>query len=106
MTPEERKQFLLDGHGWEIDEGWHGLVHELIQRLLNSGWDGDIHQIKEKFGGLRFYVGEASIQMHDLIDVYEELSFTICERCGAPGKVRSTGWIKTLCDLHAEQKDD
>jgi hypothetical protein len=27
-----------------------------------------------------------------------------CEECGKPGKSRKSGWIKTLCDEHEEER--
>lgn len=64
-----------------------------------------IVQIKEKFGGLRFYVGfgemsgELMAKVNGAIQLAESLSYSICEKCGAPGETRSTGYyIRTLCD--------
>ena len=37
-------------------------------------------------------------EMYDLIEEAETKSATICEDCGKPGKLRSGGWIRTLCD--------
>jgi hypothetical protein len=55
-------------------------------------------QIKEKFGGLRFYMTHATDKMYDLINEAERKSYTTCEVCGAPGEERGGGWIRTLCD--------
>jgi len=55
-------------------------------------------QVKEKFGGLRFYIGSGNTEIFGMIRMAEEISFKICEECGSPGKNRSGGWIKTLCD--------
>ncbi len=27
-----------------------------------------------------------------------------CEECGAPGEMRSGGWVKTLCDKHEAER--
>ena len=59
--------------------------------------DTYIFQIKEKFGGLRFYV-DGTTELLDFIDEMEAKSLTICEKCGKPGKPREGGWILTLCD--------
>lgn len=55
-------------------------------------------QVKEKFGGLRFYIGSGNTEIFGMIRMAEEISFKICEECGSPGKNRGGGWIKTLCD--------
>jgi hypothetical protein len=81
-----------------VDPGWVPIVDKLITELLALGWDGDLHQVKEKFGGLRFYVGAATPEMIKLIHAAEVETFTICEGCGKPGVQRTGGWIKTLCD--------
>lgn len=57
-------------------------------------------QIKEKFGGLRFYIGFASKEQHEIIWYTESISNYICEKCGARGKHRPSGWVKTLCNQH------
>lgn len=97
---------LLAKHGLpyagDVGTGWLLLVEELIVGLKAIGWDGDLHQIKEKFGELRFYVGDATIEMNALIDAAEEKSRAVCEECGADGKTRTDAlWIRTLCDEHA-----
>lgn len=65
----------------------------------------EILQIKEKFGGLRFYVGEVPANLYfrvnNAISLAEAASFATCEECGEPGKRRGGGWIRTLCDAHA-----
>jgi hypothetical protein len=91
--------------GIECDEGWASLYQPLIDRCQAEGVA--VYQIKEKFGGLRFYVGEASFDLLDAIDEAEEKSFTICEKCGEPGKLTSVrGWMKTLCEKHSAHEDD
>jgi hypothetical protein len=55
-------------------------------------------QVKEKFGGLRFYTNGTSDEIHKLISEYESKSYATCEDCGKPGKSRGSGWIRTLCD--------
>ena len=80
-----------------VGPGWAGLVKEGFDLCLKNGWR--IYQIKEKFGGLRFYTDE------DLDDIEDE-SYTICEECGEPGKPRPGGWIKTRCDKCFEEASD
>ena len=58
-------------------------------------------QVKEKFGGLRFYVQAATDKHHQYITFAESMSYRICELCGAEGKTYTDGWHTTLCDIHA-----
>lgn len=92
--------------GIECDDGWRPLLNELIEDLKKLGWDGDIHQVKEKFGGLRFYIGRGSDEIFDRIHKAENDSYKICEVCGEPGTMRNTGWIKTLCDKHHKEREE
>ena len=61
-------------------------------------------QVKEKYGTLRFYVYGADEYVHGLIQMAEAMSMITCETCGAPGKERGGGWIRTLCDEHAKEQ--
>lgn len=65
-----------------------------------------IMQVKEKFGGLRFYINGGDKRIQHWIEFAEAMSYKICEDCGAPGTVRNdTGWVHVKCDLHeAEYK--
>jgi hypothetical protein len=58
-------------------------------------------QVKEKFGGLRFYVQAATSKHYDFISFAESMSYRTCEVCGNPGKRYTDGWHQTLCDIHA-----
>jgi hypothetical protein len=38
-------------------------------------------------------------QIYDLVSLFEELSYKVCETCGEPGSLRNNGhWLYTLCD--------
>lgn len=63
-------------------------------------------QIKEKFGGLRFYVEGASKEQHAVIWYTESISNYVCEQCGARGKHRPSGWVKTLCNKHWKEHQE
>lgn len=93
----------------EISEGWYQLIHDLLEELIKTDWDRDIHQIKEKFGGLCFYIGSASDVVHEIIRKYEHLSYVTCEVCGEKGELRKdcgwkgSIWYKTMCDKHYQE---
>jgi hypothetical protein len=55
-------------------------------------------QVKEKFGGLRFYVDNCDDYVRGAVAVAESMSYRTCERCGDKAHRRSGGWITTLCD--------
>lgn len=81
-----------------VGKGWHMLVEALIADLFALGWDGSVYQVKEKFGGLRFYIGPESPKIASRIRQAEIESYKTCEHCGRKGKQRDRPWIKTLCD--------
>lgn len=91
--------------GAHVGDGWLPIVDRLMARLIELGWDRDCHQIKEKFGGLRFYIGAQPEDLYQAICQAEDESMRTCETCGAPGERRYGGWIKTLCDEHAKKTD-
>lgn len=91
----------------EINNGWFGLVKELIEKCIALGWDKQICQIKEKFGGLRFYINSASDEIFEEINKAEEKSFEVCEVTGNPGALRmDLGWYRTLSDeIYTKEKN-
>lgn len=89
----------------EVGKGWHQLVISLDAALTKIDPDYKIAQIKEKFGGLRYYISFSENlkdsrreSAHNLIIAVEKLSLVTCEECGQPGNITGDVWIKTLCD--------
>lgn len=92
----------------EIDDGWLSLVNILsgilekhIERLKAEGVEylPTASQVKEKYGGLRFYVTFASDAMQLAIDDFEKISRETCQTCGGVGRRCYQGtWVYTLCD--------
>ena len=79
-----------------VGEGWRSIVEPLVEMCSQRGVK--IRQIKEKFGGLRFYTGPADEDVFVEIHAAEDKSLQTCECCGKPGQPRYNSWIKTLCD--------
>jgi hypothetical protein len=88
------------GWGMECDNGWFNLLDELSAQLEPLNIVAE--QIKEKFGGLVFYIEPCSEDIYDtamnIINNAQSKSYTICETCGNPGKLRRNGWMRTSCD--------
>jgi len=66
-----------------------------------AGWTPDypfVVQVKQKFGGLRFYMNFETKEMSAAIYEAEKRAQETCEDCGKPGVLRSGGWLETLCD--------
>ena len=87
--------------GWRIRFG-EEMVEEISQELKKYDFEDRyrIIQIKEKYGGLRWYDGGVPINsaIHDIIRKYDELSYRTCIRCGKPAKYITNGWISPFCE--------
>lgn len=59
-----------------------------------------INQIKEKFGGLRFYYQGGDDHISGMVTMVEVWAGHTCEKCGDKGTRRQGGWVRTLCDEH------
>lgn len=64
-----------------------------------------VRQIKEKFGGLRFYYEGGDDTIDGMIRMAESWAGHSCETCGAPGTTGGRGWIQTLCPTHRAESD-
>lgn len=91
--------------GIECRDGWYDLIDTLCG-TLQFHTDHNHHpqieavQVKEKFGGLRFYTNTEDDFQHGIISFAEEMSHKICEACGSTKNVKTEGrnWIQTLCE--------
>lgn len=105
--------------------GWREIVFKLTDEI-DTIWEGykgkkgrncwEIHQIKEKFGLLRYYVEcprdeeDASRRREktwDVISAVQEASARICERCGKEGHLVTLNlYMATVCsDCAARWKE-
>lgn len=92
------KDGLYSGFDGSVAEGWIPIIDRLATDLIALGWDRDLHQVKEKFGGLRFYIGASSQEMEERISMAEDESYKTCENCGDFGEKSAVGyWLLTLC---------
>lgn len=90
----------------DVGYGWALLVRRLDANLREIDPNYRIGQVKEKFGGLRYYIdafdGDTDTDLaNKLVRTAEDASFKICEDCGGPGdRCAWNGfWIKTICPL-------
>ena len=64
-----------------------------------------VAQIKEKFGGLRFYYDGGDEHISGMVRMAEMWAGRSCEECGTPGERGGSGWISTLCATHRAERD-
>lgn len=100
---------IPDGWGkWiSCDAGWYPIIVELDRDLAALDPDYELNQVKEKFGGLRFYAHSRNPDLREAfaerIKQAEQAAGRTCETCGAPGELHDEfSWIRTLCYQHAE----
>jgi len=96
--------------GSGIREGWYELVLELDDAISKIYPLYTIDQVKEKFGGLRFYIGilpdilpqEQHDEIYRLIHEAEEKSYVMCDVCGKLGQTMQVKeyLIATRCEEH------
>jgi hypothetical protein len=102
--------------GISISPGWYKIV-DLLSQSIYSHYKWKIQQgkatefpkvaqIKEKFGGLRFYTDGSDEYTSGLIRMAEAWCDNTCEQCGVVGTRRSGGWIRTLCDAHEAERQE
>jgi hypothetical protein len=95
-------------YGIECGDGWLDIIDEASQKIEklslkkkeeDPNFDGFvIHQIKEKFGGLRLYVSKRDSEVDKIVMEAENACAVTCETCGNPGEVRRSSWLKNRCD--------
>lgn len=122
------KIFAQPFGGFDIGPGWYQIIRSLCRNiqshidhrtctrkklLENNPWNHPIPeecmqvvaaQIKEKFGGLRFYYDGGDDTIEGMVSMAESWAAHTCETCGKPGKSRGGGWIRTLCDEHEAER--
>jgi len=96
--------------GFECGDGWFNIIDALcsnIQQYIDFKAERNepvsqavAFQVKEKFGGLRYYINGGDDTIDQLISFAEDMSYRTCDVCGNVGTVRDEGWIKTRCDRH------
>jgi len=107
--------------GFSLPVGWTELVWRLCSlidwRINGNPYifekngtkkpDVKVVQVKEKFGGLRFYFRGGDETIRAFVTFAEAISSMFCERCGSNEGIRRGvgGWsVETLCKKCAEKK--
>lgn len=101
---------IIKLEGIACGQGWFSLLDKLskdIEAIANqmsvAGYaDEELPialQVKEKFGGLRFYMANQTSDIRALIEKAQQASFSICEVCGEDAKgFNDEGWYRTVCE--------
>lgn len=98
------------GRYLSYDRGWDRIVAELSDSLARLSPYFEVHQVKEKFGSLRFYAEPGALSCDLTEDVRQEFrrligeaegkSASTCDVCGADGELcayKGGSWVATRC---------
>lgn len=91
---------------FECGPGWETVIRRLADRLGQLPGPPKLVGGKEKFGSFQsrivMHTPEHDERIDDLVREARKLSLTICDECGAPGRLRmGINIAKTTCDRHA-----
>ena len=118
MEDKYPKMFSGKYGGFAVGKGWYPILEHLCSNIQQHiDWQNKNHekhpvvdqvvveQIKEKFGGLRFYYQGGDDNVHGMVRMAESWAGIACEECGGIGKRRGGGWVRTLCDVHEAERN-
>jgi hypothetical protein len=97
-------------YGFTCGDGWFDIIYNLSRKISEIDSTIEAIQVKEKFGGLRFYltpIKEANYkEICDVINEAESEASKTCEKCGSKENVllRKGSWLRTLCDKCEKEK--
>lgn len=102
--------------GFAVGKGWYPIIERLSSNIQQHiEWRNResevvpqvvVEQIKEKFGGLRFYYQGGDDNVAGMVRMAEAWADVACEDCGGIGKRRGNGWVRTLCDKHEQERNE
>lgn len=121
---EEKFPLMFAGQygGFAISAGWWPIVEKLCDNIQshlkhrnglatqypdqhNPVEQVVVDQIKEKFGGLRFYYSGGDDTIHGMVRMAEAWAANSCEECGNVGTRQGEGWVRTLCSFHNAERE-
>lgn len=128
VTDQYPRLFAGENIGLSVGPGWWVALDNCFKEIdaLVSAVPGAVFnaaQIKEKFGGLRFYfdispeddyggdpealglaIGELYEKCYEATARAEIAAANGCEHCGEPGTRKEVrGWLRTLCEAHYQE---
>ena len=113
LTEKHPAMFSAPYGGIAVGEGWWPIIESLcadIQHYIKWKNKDEVEvpqvvvmQIKEKFGGLRFYYDGGDERIRGMVTTAESWAEKTCEDCGVPATKKTRGWIKNVCDKHFEE---
>ena|SRR3990167_7648279 len=102
----KKHPLILGGRGWPgVGDGWLPIIDKLCTAIQARIVEKQLPQlqamqIKEKYGGLRFYHNVNYDDFNDLVEAAEAEAETTCDVCGKPGTLGGKYWLATRCEEH------
>lgn len=98
--------------GFECGDGWFDLIDTLCETIKGLDVEMTAVQVKEKYGGLRFYHDGLKAEedrrqemAFGAIQMAQNMSFNICEICGDSAELHQpSGWYRVRCDNCLEEE--
>ena len=89
-----------------VGEGWYELLRKMFCEIEQTmgRLNTDIRLIhpmviEEKYGFLNVHIKTSLNGLQEIIDKYESISESVCERCGSEqGSLKDIGWNFVLCN--------
>lgn len=109
MPEEIREHIWTNDPCWSyVPEGWRQLIIDLHNELVQVAPEYRVSQVKEKFGGLRFYTNiahEEGCPSQAILRKYEEQSIETCDVCGSSGKIGTINgsYVAARCPDHGSE---
>ena len=88
----------------ECGDGWYPLLDGLCEVLSSRALNGDqaaveAMQVKQKFGGLRFFFDGGCDHAEGAASMASAMSYHVCEETGRPGTLMARNrWVRTLAE--------
>ncbi len=95
---------------FQVGDGWKTLLTETFAQLDAAIAKIPVDdpalafvcdEVKEKYGSMRISIMPDVDEVDRICLAAEDRSETICDVCGAPGRVREGAWVTVRCDEHA-----
>lgn len=106
------KEQSLMCYGFCCGDGWYNLIDDMCQEIEDYCDKNNLNrpkaaQVKEKFGGLRFYIYGGDDEIYNIISKAEKKSYSTCSGCGIGINIEEKDrnyFLKTLCEECKEKK--
>jgi len=115
-TNSDGTQTIVNRREFECGDGWFDTIYQLSTKIESIAKEmqqngtpisglPQVRQVKEKFGGLRFYMNRSTEEIEELIQQASLQASVTCECCGEAGykQATSSGWIMVVCDNCARE---